>query len=69
MTEKPPDDAPFSPDDLKRMGLAGHGDLRPLRRAFVGFPAYLRALRPTWRGVILTVLAANALAETAPATP
>jgi len=56
MPEPPEDDGALSPEDLKRLGLAGRGDLSWVKRGFAGFPAFLRALRPTWRGVLLTVL-------------
>jgi len=67
MPDSPSDDGKFSPEDLKRLGLAGRGDLSlitrglegfpsRIKRGFEGLPEFLRALRPTWRGVLLTVL-------------
>lgn len=53
-----PDEPGYSPDELKRMGLAGRGDLSWVARRFGGFSPFLRGLHPTWRGVLLTVLVA-----------
>lgn len=52
---------PLSPDALKRIGLGGAGEVSWLRRRCEGLPDFLRALRPTWRGLLLTILVAWAL--------
>lgn len=56
MEDGHPDDVTLSPEDLKRLGLGGQGNLIWLMRRFEGFPEFFGALRPSWRGALLTIL-------------
>ena len=69
MVEPPADDGTLSPEDLKRLGLAGQGDTRFLRRIGEDLSSFRRALRPSWRGLFGTIGLAMLLAWVGKALP